>query len=52
MNEEVQRALNSAESILSLLHHRGIVDSELNRADVEEALSLVREALDRIRRDQ
>ena len=33
------------EPILSLLHHRGLVDSESNRADVEHALFLVRGAL-------
>lgn len=32
-------ALISSYSILSLLHHRGLVDSDLNRADVAAALS-------------
>lgn len=32
-------ALISSYSILSLLHHRGLVDSELNRADVAAALT-------------
>jgi hypothetical protein len=31
-------ALISSYSILSLLHHRGLVDSELNRSDVASAL--------------
>lgn len=38
-------ALNKAEAILSLLHHRGIVDSKMNREDVAEALTYVRSAL-------
>lgn len=32
-------ALISSYSILSLLHYRGLVDSELNRADVAAALT-------------
>lgn len=32
-------ALISGYSILSLLHHRGLVDSEWNRSDVAAALS-------------
>lgn len=34
-------ALLSAYSILSLLHHRGLVDSEFNRDDVKEALEKI-----------
>jgi hypothetical protein len=45
MNEEVKAALVRAESILSLLHHRGLVDNEYNREDVENALYAVRKAL-------
>ncbi len=40
-----REALVRAESLLSLLHHRGLVDSENNREDVKEVLKLVREAL-------
>ena len=32
-------ALIASYAILSLLHHRGLVDSEFNRADVESALA-------------
>lgn len=35
-------ALISAFSILSLLKHRGLVDSELNREDVGKALDKIR----------
>jgi hypothetical protein len=38
INSEFDEALVSAFSILSLLHHRGIVDSKLNREDVKEAM--------------
>lgn len=34
-------ALISAYSILSLLHYRGLVDSEWNREDVEKALNKI-----------
>lgn len=37
--------LRRVESILSLLHHRGLVDSERNRADVAEALRIVEDWL-------
>lgn len=33
------------EPILALLHHRGLLDTAQNRADVEEALNTVRRAL-------
>lgn len=45
MNEDLRSALKVAESILSLLHYRGLVDSENNRQDVEHALRVVRDAL-------
>lgn len=38
----MDEALVSAYSILSLLHHRGLVDSELNRQDVAKALDKLR----------
>ena len=34
----LDEALIAAYSILSLLHHRGLVDSEFNREDVKKAL--------------
>ena len=34
-------ALISAYSILSLLHHRGLVDSQFNREDVADALGKI-----------
>lgn len=37
--------LYAIESILSLLHHRGIVDSELNRQDVKYALGFARQLI-------
>lgn len=48
--DEVERRLGPVESILSLLHHRGLVNSEHNRVDVEAALHAVR-ALPRELRD-
>jgi hypothetical protein len=45
MNEEVRYALVRAESLLSLLKWRGLVDSADNRADVEICLNLVQQAL-------
>jgi hypothetical protein len=36
------RAIAQAESILSLLHHRGLVDSAHNREDVKAALDALR----------
>jgi hypothetical protein len=41
----VAPALHDAESILSLLHHRGLVDSPLNREDVAKALTSIRGAI-------
>jgi hypothetical protein len=35
-------ALISAYSILSLLHYRGLIDSDLNREDVKKALNALR----------
>jgi hypothetical protein len=35
---ELRQALIASYSILSLLHYRGIVDSEMNRADIKGAL--------------
>lgn len=37
--------LHAIESILSLLNHRGLVDSELNRQDVKYALGFARELI-------
>lgn len=37
-------ALTVAESILALLHHRGLVDSPMNREDVAYALHMVQHA--------
>lgn len=34
-------ALNAADSILSLLHYRGIIDHDLNRRDVKAAMDKV-----------
>lgn len=34
--ERLREAVTAADSILSLLHHRGLVDSENNRRDVAE----------------
>ena len=39
MNADRDEAIVSAYSILSLLHHRGLVDSPNNRADVESAMN-------------
>lgn len=33
--------LQSVDGVLGLLHHRGLVDSERNRADVKAALEIV-----------
>jgi hypothetical protein len=41
----MKEVLVRVESLLSLIHYRGLVDSEYNRQDVEEVLNLVREAL-------
>jgi hypothetical protein len=38
-NPERDEAIVSAYSILSLLHHRGLVDSKPNREDVEAAMN-------------
>lgn len=38
----MDEALISAYSILSLLHYRGLVDSERNRQDVEKAMDKIR----------
>lgn len=38
-NPERDEAIVAAYSILSLLHHRGLVDSPNNRADVEAAMN-------------
>jgi hypothetical protein len=52
MTPELDEALVSAYSILSLLHHRGLRDTEWNRADVAKAVDKLRpwaeEAGDRI----
>ena len=37
----LMEALISAYSILSLLHHRGLVDSQFNREDVAKALGKI-----------
>ena len=42
---DVKAALEAAESILALLHYRGIIDSPANRTDGEKALTAVRDAL-------
>lgn len=39
---ELREAMTAADSILSLLHHRGLVDSQDNREDVAAALLKVR----------
>lgn len=41
-NPERDEAIVSAYSILSLLHHRGLIDSPMNRADVESAMNKLR----------
>lgn len=48
MNDAVKGALVKAESILSLLHYRGLVDSEYNREDVKSALDAVQAALNMV----
>lgn len=45
MNDETYDLLVEVESLLALLHYRGIVDSEHNRQDVESLLSKVRAAI-------
>lgn len=45
IDDEALKSLKSAESILALLHYRGIVDSEFNREDVAKALTEVRAVL-------
>lgn len=47
MDDDVYEALVAADSILSLLHHRGLVDSEWNREDVKAALDKVRRVTER-----
>lgn len=37
----LDEAVIACRSILSLLHYRGLVDTEQNRADVENALTLI-----------
>jgi hypothetical protein len=39
---DLDDAVISAYSILSLLHHRGLVDSDLNREDVKKAMDKIR----------
>lgn len=39
--KKVREDLQSVDGILGLLHHRGLVDSERNRADVKAALAIV-----------
>lgn len=41
VKSEMLSVLNQVDSILSLLHHRGLVDSEANREDVAAALKQV-----------
>ena len=41
--DDVRAALIPVESLLSLLHHRGLVDSEHNREDVKAALDVIRD---------
>ena len=43
--DSVEDALIRADSILSLLHYRGIINSERNREDVEAAMNAARKAL-------
>jgi hypothetical protein len=45
MDDAVREALRAAESVLSLLHYRGLVDSEGNRRDVADALTRVQGVL-------
>jgi len=45
IDNQILGALTSAESILSILHWRGIVDSEWNREDVKRALYDVEKAI-------
>ena len=45
MSVNDKNALHTAESILALLHYRGIVDTQANRDDVAKALTEVRGAL-------
>lgn len=45
-NERLRQATDFADSILSLLHYRGLVDNENNRRDVQKAS----EMLERLRR--
>ncbi|RIU09648.1 hypothetical protein [Mycobacteroides abscessus] len=39
--KQVSDDLQSVDGVLGLLHHRGLVDSERNRADVKAALEIV-----------
>ncbi|MES5383872.1 hypothetical protein ABVN64_30205 [Mycolicibacterium conceptionense] len=39
--QNVRNDLQFVDGILGLLHHRGLVDTEQNRADVETALEMV-----------
>lgn len=41
-NPERDEAIVHAYSILSLLHRRGLIDSPMNRADVETAMEKLR----------
>jgi hypothetical protein len=45
IDSQIFTALIRAESILSLLHYRGIVDSNWNREDIKQALNEVQKAL-------
>lgn len=47
MTADEREAMVAAESILSLLHYRGIVDSEYNREDVKNALAKLRAVMHR-----
>ena len=52
MTTDEVEALQAADSILSLLRYRGLVDSERNREDVRAAQDKVRRVLDRGRRNR
>lgn len=52
IDTQILIALIRAESILSLLHHRGIVDSNWNREDIEQALNEVQKALSIVYKEQ
>ncbi|QAU07217.1 hypothetical protein HOV03_gp77 [Gordonia phage Asapag] len=43
--ERLRDVIQQADSILSLLHYRGIINSENNRRDVEAAMNRCRSAL-------